>query len=54
MQLSSSNNTTIYTGKVARVNAKIDQVSQTISAFIEVKHPDLKEGMFLEANLKAK
>lgn len=54
VQLSSSNNTTIYTGKVARVNAKIDQVSQTISAFIEVKHPDLKEGMFLEANLKAK
>jgi RND family efflux transporter MFP subunit len=43
-----------YKGKVVRVNGKIDQVSQTIKAFIEVKHPDLKEGMFLEANLVAK
>jgi multidrug efflux pump subunit AcrA (membrane-fusion protein) len=43
-----------YTGKVVRVNGKVDQVSQTIKAFIDVKHPDLKEGMFLEANLVAK
>lgn len=43
-----------YTGKVVRVNGKVDQVSQTINAYIEVKHPDLKEGMFLEANLVAK
>ncbi|TMM30580.1 HlyD family efflux transporter periplasmic adaptor subunit [Polaribacter aestuariivivens] len=43
-----------YTGKVVRINGKVDQVSQTIKAFIDVKHPDLKEGMFLEANLVAK
>lgn len=43
-----------YQGTVIRVNGKIDQVSQTITAYIEVKHPDLKEGMFLEANLVAK
>jgi len=43
-----------YTGKVVRVNGSVDQVSQTIKAFIDVKHPDLKEGMFLEANLVAK
>lgn len=43
-----------YQGKVIRVNGKIDQVSQTINAYVEVKHPDLKEGMFLEANLVAK
>ncbi|AQS94239.1 efflux transporter periplasmic adaptor subunit [Polaribacter sp. BM10] len=43
-----------YTGKVVRVNGKVDQVSQTIKAFIDVKHKDLKEGMFLEANLVAK
>ncbi len=43
-----------YTGKVVRVNGKIDQISQTINAFIELKHIDLKEGMFLEANLVAK
>ncbi|MEO9570510.1 MAG: HlyD family efflux transporter periplasmic adaptor subunit [Polaribacter sp.] len=43
-----------YTGKVVRVNGKVDQVSQTIKVFIDVKHPDLKEGMFLEAVLVAK
>ena len=43
-----------YTGEVVRVNGKIDQISQTINAYIEVNHPDLKEGMFLEANLVAK
>jgi multidrug efflux pump subunit AcrA (membrane-fusion protein) len=43
-----------YQGKVVRVNGKIDKVSQTITAFVEVTHTDLKEGMFLEANLVAK
>jgi multidrug efflux pump subunit AcrA (membrane-fusion protein) len=43
-----------YTGKVVRVNGRIDQVSQTIKAYIDVKHHDLKEGMFLEAALIAK
>lgn len=43
-----------YKGKVIRVNGKIDQVSQTINTYIQVKHPDLKEGMFLQANLVAK
>ena len=43
-----------YTGKVVRVNGKVDQVSQTIKVFIDVKHPDLKEGMFLAADLVAK
>ena len=43
-----------YTGTVVRVNGKVDQISQTIKAYIEVKHPDLKEGMFLEASLVVK
>lgn len=46
--------TKTYTGKVVRVNGKVDQVSQTIKVFIDVTHKDLKEGMFLEANLVAK
>lgn len=46
--------TKTYTGKVVRVNGRVDQVSQTIKAYIDVKHPDLREGMFLEANLVAK
>jgi membrane fusion protein (multidrug efflux system) len=52
--LSNLNKSKNYAGTVARVNGKIDQVSQTINVYIDVKHPDLKEGMFLEANLVAK
>tara|TARA_R110002049_G_scaffold2846_1_gene23116 strand:+ start:14425 stop:15540 length:1116 start_codon:yes stop_codon:yes gene_type:complete len=54
VSLSNLEKTKNYTGKVIRVNGKVDQVSQTIKAFIDVKHSDLKEGMFLEANLVAK
>ena len=54
VSLSNLEKTKIYIGKVVRVNGKVDQVSQTIKAFIDVAHPDLKEGMFLEANLVAK
>jgi multidrug efflux pump subunit AcrA (membrane-fusion protein) len=52
--LSNSEKTKTYTGKVVRVNGKVDQVSQTIKAYIDVANKDLKEGMFLEANLVAK
>ena len=52
--LSNLEKTKKYTGKVVRVNGKVDQVSQTIKAFIDVRHKDLKEGMFLEAGLVAK
>lgn len=54
VSLSNLAKTKQYIGKVVRVNGKINQVSQTIKAFIDVKHPNLKEGMFLEANLIAK
>lgn len=43
-----------YSGKVVRINGKVDQASQTITAFIEVAGDELKEGMFLEAILDAK
>lgn len=43
-----------YTGKVIRIDGSVDAKSQTIKAYIQVAHKDLKEGMFLEANLKAK
>jgi len=43
-----------YSGKVSRINGRVDQASQTIKAFIEVKNSDLREGMYLEANLDAK
>ena len=43
-----------YKGKVVRVNGKVDVTSQTVKAYIEISHPDLKEGSYLEANLVAK
>ncbi|WP_262732052.1 efflux RND transporter periplasmic adaptor subunit [Gaetbulibacter sp. NE] len=43
-----------YIGNVTRVNGRIDQATQTIKVFVEVKGDNLKEGMFLEANLEAK
>lgn len=46
--------TKTYTGKVIRVNGSVDQTSQTIKVFIQVAHEDLKEGMYLEADLVAR
>ena len=43
-----------YAGIVTRINGKIDQATQTIKVFVEVKGADLKEGMYLEAVLDAK
>jgi len=51
--LTSLDNTKTYEGSVSRVNGSIDATTQTITAYIEVKHSDLKEGMYLEANLNA-
>lgn len=54
VNLSNLEKTKNYTGKVVRVNGKVDLASQTIKVYIEVAHKDLKEGMYLEANLNAK
>jgi hypothetical protein len=42
-----------YVGNVSRINGKIDQATQTIKVYVEVKGSDLKEGMYLEALLEA-
>lgn len=54
VELTNLNKTKTYTGKVARINGRVDQASQTIKAFIEVNDSSLREGMYLEANLDAK
>ena len=54
VSLTNLERTKMYTGKVIRVNGKVDLASQTIKVFIEVAHKDLKDGMYLEANLVAK
>lgn len=43
-----------YKGVVTRINGNIEQASQTITAFIEVKNESLREGMYLEAELSAR
>lgn len=43
-----------YEGHVTRINGKIDQATQTIKVYVEVKADGLKEGMYLEAQLEAR
>ena len=43
-----------WEGKIARVNGRVDQASQTVKAYIQVEGKDLKEGIYLEAELVAK
>ncbi|MGB5388448.1 MAG: HlyD family efflux transporter periplasmic adaptor subunit [Eudoraea sp.] len=54
VELVNLDRTKTYKGYVARINGNVDLATQTIKAFIDVKDPDLKEGMYLEANLNAK
>ena len=49
--LTNLNKTETYQGKISRVNGSIDQTTQTITAYIDVKDPNLKEGIYLEANI---
>jgi len=43
-----------WNGKIVRVNGNVDQTTQTVTAYIELRGEDLKEGIYLEAHLKAK
>lgn len=52
--LSNLENTQTFEGTVSRVNSRIDQASQTIQVFINIKDPEVWEGMYLEARLEAK
>lgn len=54
VELHSLERATHWTGKVIRVNGRVDQASQTIKVYIQVSGKDLKEGMYLEADLEAK
>jgi len=54
VKLTDLNKSKTYSGIVTRINGKIDQASQTITTFVEVKDPKLKEGMYLEAVLNTR
>ena len=43
-----------YEGTVSRINAAVNQQTQTVSVFIDVAHPSLKEGMYLEATIEGR
>ncbi|WP_046757562.1 efflux RND transporter periplasmic adaptor subunit [Kordia jejudonensis] len=40
-----------YDGKITRINGRLDQDTQTVTIFIEVQNKQLREGMYLEANV---
>ncbi|QLE00627.1 HlyD family efflux transporter periplasmic adaptor subunit [Galbibacter sp. BG1] len=52
--LSNLDHTETWKGKVSRINGKVNQATQTVKVFIEVKGENLKEGMYVEASLVAK
>ncbi|AFU67938.1 cation/multidrug efflux membrane fusion protein, AcrA family [Psychroflexus torquis ATCC 700755] len=54
VSLSNNKKTQSYTGTVSRINASIEQSTQTVSVFIEVRGSSLKEGMYLKADIEAK
>ncbi len=43
-----------YEGTVSRINAAVNQQTQTVSVFIDVADPALKEGMYLEATIEGR
>jgi len=54
VELHNLEKTKSWTGKVVRVNGKVDLTSQTIKVYIQVSSDELSEGMYLEADLIAK
>jgi len=43
-----------WEGKIIRINSIVDQATQSIQVFILVRGKDLREGMYLEAELQAR
>lgn len=41
-----------WVGKIIRINGRVDRTTQTIMVYIELRGKDLKEGMYLEAEMK--
>ncbi|WP_115462084.1 efflux RND transporter periplasmic adaptor subunit [Winogradskyella aurantiaca] len=54
VSLTTLDGSSTYTGTVARINGSVDLTTQTITAFLQVAHPDLREGIYLEAEIAAK
>jgi multidrug efflux pump subunit AcrA (membrane-fusion protein) len=54
VDVSNINNTKTWKAEVIRINAKVDQTTQTIKAYLQVKGDGLRDGMYLNASLQTK
>ncbi|RME06926.1 MAG: HlyD family efflux transporter periplasmic adaptor subunit [Bacteroidetes bacterium] len=54
VELHDLDNNKRWKGRVARINGTVNTTSQMVLVYIEVSGKDLREGMFLEAELEAK
>ena len=54
VNVSNINNTKTWIAKVVRINSKVDQTTQTIKVYLEVKGEELRDGMYLNASLQTK
>ncbi|SDW75308.1 HlyD family secretion protein [Lutibacter oricola] len=54
VNVSNINNTKSWQAKVIRINSKVDQTTQTIKTYLEVKGEGLRDGMYLNAALETK
>lgn len=45
--------TKTFSGKITRINKRIDPTTQLVQVFVETNDPTLKEGMYLEAEINA-
>lgn len=54
VSLSTMDNSSNFTGTIIRINASVNQTTQTVNVFLEINDVNVKEGMFLQANINAK
>ncbi|MEJ2162197.1 MAG: HlyD family efflux transporter periplasmic adaptor subunit, partial [Robiginitalea sp.] len=54
VRLANLESTREFEGTVSRINAAVNQQTQTVSVFIDVEDPFLKEGMYLEAIIEGR
>lgn len=54
VELSTLEGNQTFSGKISRINTRVDQGTQTIRVYIRTDDPNVKEGMFLQAELEAR
>lgn len=54
VELNTLEGTRSFTGEISRINARVDQETQSIEVFIRIEDAEVREGMYLEAMLRAR